>query len=315
MEMTTLKRMAKTKLSEGWHLFIDSVKFLFEKPIFLLPIFCSWIVVAAVVLYLAYYFEFPESVLIGLGYVYGFLFFMTFIISIANVIMLEFMQQMESGETISFAKALKEAFLVDFLKVIPVAAIWAAVWFVVLILKALTSKKKGKRPSEPSLRDAARTLGGAEGPSSFFNLGLKMFEKAIRMFIFLALPAITWDNKGPFSAFRKAFSIMKQHPLQFLTTYTLTGAAAFLMALPLLPIFLLDEIGYVFPDAVWVIVIIYEGVIWTLGIYLEQMSVGLLYLWHLKWVHHGGSGDLSSVPKPHLLDTVHELREYPPSQQ
>lgn len=314
MEMTTLKCMARTKLSEGWHLFTDSAKFLFEKPIFLLPIFCSWIVVAAVVLYLAYYFEFPESVLIGLGCAYGFLFFMTFIISIANVIMLEFMQQMESGEAISFAKALKEAFLVDFLKVIPVAGIWAAVWFVILIFKALTSKKKGRKPSEPSLQSAARILGGAEGPSSFLNLGLKMLEKAIRMIIFLALPSITWDNEGPFSAFRKAFSIMKQHPLQFLSTYTLTGAAALLMALPLLPVFVLGEIGYVFPDTVWVIVIIYEGIIWTLGIYLEQMSVGLLYLWHLKWVRQGGSGDLSSVAKPHLLDTVYELREYPPSQ-
>lgn len=299
-----------SKTTEGWKLFRDSFRFLRKKPVFVVPIFFSWIVVAAVVLYAQYYFEFPSSILVGIGYVYLFLFLMTFIICIANVMMLEFMQQMEFGEKISFVKALKEALFLDLLKVIPVAVIWAIIWFLILIIRALTSKKKGKKTrAEPSLRDAARTLGGAKsGPFSWLNLGLKMFEKLIRMTVFLVLPAITWENKGPFSAFRKAVEIIKLHPIQFLTTYTLTGAAAVLMALPLVPVFLLDELGVTFPDTFWFGIIIYEGIIWTLGVYLEQMSVGLLYLWHLKWVKNGSKGELSSVAKPHLLDDVYELK-------
>lgn len=293
-------------------MFKDSLRFLRRKPIFLIPIFCSWIVVAAVVLYARYYFEIPSSILVGLGYVYLFLFFMTFVICIANVMMLEFMQHIESGENISFAKAVKEALFLDFLKVIPVAVTWAVIWFLILIIRALTSKKRGRgKRAEPSLKDAARTLAGAgRGPFSWLNLGLKMFEKLVRMTVFLALPAITWEGKGPISAFRKAVEVIKQHPVQFLTAYTLTGVAAMLMALPLLPVIILDDIGVVFPDIFWAGVIIYEGVIWTLGIYLEQMSVGLLYLWHLKWVKTGGTGDLSSVAKPHLLDNVYELKNY-----
>jgi hypothetical protein len=58
----------------------------------------------------------------------------------------------------------------------------------------------------------------------------------------------------------------------------------------------------------WTAVIIYESIIWTIGIYLEQMSVGLLYLWHIKWVRYGSKGELSDVPKPDLLDNVYELK-------
>ncbi len=297
-----------SSIGEGWKLFKDSIRFLFKKPIFLLPILISWVVFAGVVLYLRYYFVFPPSFLLGIGYFYILIFLITFVICLANIVMLELMQQIESREKISLFKALKEALVSDFFKVIPIAAIWAFIWVIILIIRALTSKKKGGSKGEPSARDAARTLGGAEsGPFSWLKLGLNMFEKLVRMVVFLTLPAVAWENKGSFSAFGQAFKIIKKHPLQFITTYTLTGFAAIVMALPLILIFWLDNAGVTFSAAFWTIVIIYECFVWTLGIYLEQMSVGLLYLWHIKWTKKGGKGELSNVAKPDLLDQVYEL--------
>lgn len=297
-------------IGEGWKLFKDSITFLFRKPVFLVPIFLSWAIFAGIVLYMRYYFVMPDSFMLGIGYFYILIFIITLAISFANVVMLELIQQIESGEDTSFLKAFWETISLDLLKLIPVAAIWAVLWVIILILKALTSRKKGGGRAEPSARDAARTLGGADsGPFSWLGLGLNMIEKVIRMGVFLALPAIAWENKGPFSAFSQSFRIIKAHPVQFLTTYTLTGFAALLMALPLLPVFLLDDMGVSFSSMFWTIVILYEAVVWTLGIYLEQMSVGLLYLWHLKWVRNGSSGELSSVPKPNLMDNVHELKK------
>ena len=93
--------------------------------------------------------------------------------------------------------------------------------------------------------------------------------------------------------------------------YCLAGhlviTAGLLMMLPLIPIYVLNQIGVILPLFVWVIVIIYAGLIWTFGIYLEQMSVGMLYLWHLKWKKKGSKGDLSSVKKPDLFDDIYEL--------
>jgi hypothetical protein len=296
-----------SSVAEGWRLLIDSFRVLVKKPIFLVPIIFSWIVFASIVLYLRYYFEEPSSFYLGILYVYSLIFLITITVCIANIVMLEFMQQIESGEKISFSKALKEAFVLDFLKMIPVAAIWAALWLIILILKSGRRKKSGSR-TEPSPRDAARALGGVDGPSSFFSLGLTMIEKLIRMTVFLSLPAIAWENKGSFSSIKQAFRIIKKHPVQFLTTYTLTGIIAIMMALPLCIIFTLDKKGVTFPAAFWTGVIIYEAVIWTLGIYFEQMSVALLYFWHLRWEECGSRGELSSVPKPDLLDNVYELK-------
>lgn len=298
-----------SSIGEGWKLFRDSIEFLFKKPIFLAPVFFSWIVFASVVLYTRYYFN-PPSVTLELVYFFLLIFLVTFVICLANIVMLEFMQQIESGEKVSFSKALKEVIGMDMIRVIPIALIWAALWFIIIVLRALTRKKgEGKKP-EPSARDAARTLGGAEGgPFSWRKLGLDMLEKLVRMAVFLALPAIAWENKGSFSAFGKSIDIIKRHPVQFLTTYTLTGVAAVIMALPLVPIFILDDFGVTFSAAFWTGVIIYEAVVWTFGIYLEQMSAGLLYLWHLKWVRNGSKGELSSVPKPDLFDEVYELKQ------
>ncbi|MHC4241979.1 MAG: tellurite resistance TerB family protein [Planctomycetota bacterium] len=295
-----------SSVAEGWRLLIDSFRVLVKKPIFLVPIIFSWIVFASIVLYLRYYSEIPSGYW-GILYVYSLIFLITISVCIANIIMLEFMQQIESGEKISFSKALKEAFVLDFLKMIPIAAIWAALWLIILILKSGQRKKSGSR-AKPSPRDAARSLGGVDGPSSFFSLGLRMIEKLIRMTVFLSLPAIAWENKGPFSAIKQSFRIIKKHPVQFLTTYTLTGFIAIMMALPLCIVFGLDEKGVTFPAAFWTGVIIYEAVIWTLGIYLEQMSVALLYFWHLRWEECGSQGELSSIPRPDLLDNVYELK-------
>jgi hypothetical protein len=295
-------------ITDGWKLFTSSFRVLFKHPVLLVPIFLSWILVAALILYLRYYFNYPSSFLLTILLTYLFIFLITFIISFSNIIMLELVQQMESGTKTSFAKALRDTFASNLLKVIPVAAVWALLWLIILMLKVARGKKRAGERVEPSVKDAALTLGGANGSFSWFKLGLSMLEKLLRMIVFLTLPGIAWENKGPVSAFKRAFEIVRKHTVQFLTAYTITGTATFFMVIPLLPIFYLHDAGVSFPNAVWTALILYEGLVWSLSIYLEQMSTGLLYLWHLKWLRKGGKGALSSVTKPDLLDEVYELK-------
>ena len=140
------------------------------------------------------------------------------------------------------------------------------------------------------------------------KFGLRMFEKLVRMSVFLSLPAIAWENKGSFSSLKKAVVVIKKHPVQFLSSYALTGIAAALLTIPLIPVAIAAKADIPIPQIVWLGVIIYSGLTWALGVYLEQMSVGLLYLWHYKWEKAGGEGDLTNITKPDLLDDIHELR-------
>lgn len=272
----------QSKIKSGWALFKRSFSYLFQKPVFLVPIFLCWVIVASLILYLRYYVVLPESNGLAFLEIYGFVFVISYVICLANLILLELMYQVDNNQPTSLAGAFKQMISVDALKALPIAIFFSIVWFIILILRALRSKSK-RSAHEPSLHDAALTLSGINGsPFSWIGLGLSMLEKLLRMTVFLALPAIAWEDMGSFSAFSKAVEIIKKRPVQFLTTYALTGVAAAIMALPLIPIAILNKANVALPDIVWLGVIIYEGIIWTLGIYLEQMSVASLYLWYTK---------------------------------
>lgn len=279
---------------EGWYLFKDSLRVVRQKPILLVPILFGWIVVASIDL-CAWYFvyakwyraEVEPSQNYVLLCIYSHVFLITITICLVNIVMLEFMQQMESGQTISVSKAIKEAVLLDLLKMIPLAAVWAALWVIISCLKCVLRGKKGR----------------TEGSDFILN----RIHQAIRMAAFLALPAIAWENKGPFSAIAQSVRIIRKHSVEFLTTYTLTALTGLVLAIPLLIICGLCKSGVTFPTIFWAGVIIYVGLVWALGLYLEQMSLGLLYLRFLRWTKNGSRGRLSSVPEPDLLDQVYEL--------
>jgi len=88
------------------------------------------------------------------------------------------------------------------------------------------------------------------------------------------------------------------------STDTLTEFALAIMFLPILPIFIAAKLNIAIPAVLWLCVILYEGIAWTLGVYLEQMSVGLLYLWQMNWERDGSTCDLKDHPKPDLLDAA-----------
>jgi hypothetical protein len=299
-------------IGDGWYIFTNSCKFIVKKPIFILPIFFSWVIFASGVIYLRFYTN-VNSFWLGVLIIFVVILVISIVICNANLLMLEFIQQMESGKKISFTKALKEVISIDSLKVFPIALVWAILWCVIIIIRAISRPKKQEKDEgkehKPNLKEIAYSLQDiSSDPFSWFDLGLNLAEKLIRMAVFLALPAIAWENQGPRSAISKAIEVIKKHSRQFLINYSITLAATTIMAIPLAIIFTLSKDGVEFSSGFWTGVIIYEGIVWTLGIYLEQMSSAILYLWHIKWVKHGAAGKLTSVLKPDLFDSIYELK-------
>jgi hypothetical protein len=285
-------------VSQGWQIFKQTLAVLKKFPVLAAPLFLAWMIMASVVLLFRYYD-------LSIGLVFLAVFIVAYSLSAACILMLELMQQIESGKNTSLAKAIGQFIGNDSIKAIPIALIWSVIWFIILILRAMTRKDSDK--GEPSVADAGRTLSGLNTPFSWIGLGLDMLEKLLRMAIFSMLPAIAWEDLGPWQAAKRGSKVIRQHPTQFLTNYGLTAAAGTLMAIPLIPIAVLDEQHVSLPPWLWIVVIIYSGIIWTIEMYLEQMSVALLYLWHLKWEKAGARGDLSSVAQPDLLDDVPEF--------
>ncbi len=290
-ESSTFMSAIAKNIKYGFVVLGESVSFLFKMPIFLFPIFFAWIAIACVVLCVNYFYVDFEHFWAGLLFVYGIIFVIAFIISIANIIMLEIMQQIELGKQVSILKAVTEAFIFDFFKVIPIAMIWSIVWLFLAVARLFVSQ--GGR--------YARLHPGVAVSNWLFKFGISMFAKLVRMYIFLALPVIAWENKGPFKALSMSLVVIKKHTSVFIATYTATGVLAIFMAVPVTVVLLLSSTGVQFSGQFWMGVIFYESIVWTLGIYLEQMSVALIYRRHMLWKKRGEQGDISDVPKPKLM--------------
>ncbi len=73
------------------------------------------------------------------------------------------------------------------------------------------------------------------------------------------------------------------------------------------------------PDWLWVISIIYIGIAWSFSIYIEQMLMAELYLWHLKWEKEVNRAlaqgkpvpTLEEVKPPSILDGIPDLADLP----
>jgi len=60
----------------------------------------------------------------------------------------------------------------------------------------------------------------------------------------------------------------------------------------------------VFPQSVWVGVIIYIGFAWSFCMYLEQMFTATLYLVHLKWEEAVNAAKTQGKPSPSFRDVL-----------
>jgi hypothetical protein len=220
---------------------------------------------------------------------------------------------------LSLSGAFQETISKDMVKILPIAIIWATIWFILTIIEALLSKKKeGKE--EFNAENAAKTLANY-GEFSLSRTFIKALEKGIRMIIFLILPAVAWEDLSFAHAIKKGLGVLKSHLAEFASGYALTYAAAAIVFLPPAIIF---ELGtgrdgnpplIHFSDSVWVGVIIYIGFAWSFCMYLEQMFTANLYLWHLKWERKVESAknqgqplpEFKDVEQPSLLDNIPDL--------
>lgn len=304
-------------VKNGWDLIKASIKVFNKYPIFLVPLFLVWLVYAPMILYLEYFFpwenfSFSEIVLI----VFVVLFVFTLLLCFSCSMVLELIQQLETGRKFSLLKAMEETIGKNMINIIPLAIIWAIIWLILTIIEALLSKDKSGR-DRFTAQNAAKTLAGY-GNFSFSRAFFEALNKSVRMVVFLILPAIAWEGLGFFRATRKGLGILKTNLSTFVTGFTLTYLAALIVFLPPSILFYFSEkMELTLPDFVWIIAIIYIGFAWSYSMYLEQMFTANLYLWHMKWEKEVEKAkqenrplpSLRDVPRPSILDDVPDLLE------
>jgi hypothetical protein len=296
------------------------IKILQRYPLFLIPIIIVWFIYASIIIYLKYFFPWHSyNFGVHLGVIFLTLFIFSFIILFSCSILLELIQQLETGKELRLIGAFQQTVSKNMAKILHIALIWAIIWFILTIIEASLSKKKEGKEGF-NAENAAKTLAGY-AKFSLSRAFIEALEKGIRMIVFLILPAVAWEDLSFILSIKKGLRVLKAHLAEFASGYALTYAAAVIIFLPPAIIFGLGtgEHGYTplihFPDSVWIGVIIYIGFAWSFCMYLEQMFTANLYLWHLKWERkvefakqrNQPLPDFKDIEQPSLLDNIPDL--------
>jgi hypothetical protein len=303
-------------VKNGWQLIKESIKVFNRYPKFIIPLLVTWLFYALIVLYLEYCFNYD-------GYtgfqifliVFGIIFVFAFLLSFSCSMLLELIQQIESGKEMSVVSAFKYTLTYNTIKILPIVFIWTIVWVVLIVIQAILSKSKKRGKTSFSAENAAKTLAGFQ-EISFSKAFFEVLEKGFRMVIFLILPAISWENLSFWKSVKKGIGVFKSNLSVFVTGFVLTSLASFIIFLPpALLFYISEELKISFPDWVWVITIIYISFAWSYSIYLEQMFTAELYLWNYKWekevvkaqAENRPIPKLNDIPRPSILDEVNDL--------
>ena len=296
-------------LGRGWGLIIHSLNVFRSYPSFLLPLLAVRAVYVPSVLYLRYGYRWDAHGLQrDLAVVFLFIFGLSFLILMSCAVVLDMIRQIETGEP-SLSRAVGKAFGQDLFKVLPLAIVWAVVWFLLTLIEAVFSKSDHEDNEALTAQHAAETIANYRN-FSFSSAFIEALQKGVRMVVFLIMPAIVWENLPFYDATKKGLAVLRAHLSDFGAGYALTYAAAAVVFLP--PAIVL-EVGtgrhgnpplVHFPGSVWVGTIIYIGIVWSFTIYLEQMFMAQLYLWHMKWEESASRAKLTHQPLPTFSDVA-----------
>jgi hypothetical protein len=303
------------KIKISWEIMVETIKSIKKYPILLLPIFITWIVFAWLVIYLTYYFKFPNNEALQWVIIIGLFWFITFVLTYTSAIMVNLVKQIETDWKTSFKKAFSQVNK-KLLSLLWLSFIWAIVWLIITIIDVILSKARENNSSsrEISYEWIAKTLWWEWSIFSWLSLWLDVLKDLLRLAVFLSIPAILWKNKDSLWAIKEWWKIIWRHPVEFLWIYGSMVLIIFFMVLPIAIIFVLSNQWVTFPDYVWMLVIIYEWIVWTFNIYMEQMSATLLYLRDMKWqkANEKIENEAEKIPfdkikKPSLTDDILEF--------
>lgn len=221
-------------------------------------------------------------------------------------------------ETVGKPLSLVRAFLASLRHAIAItllALLWSVLWFILIVLAAVFSRKKDKSGGAFSARNAARALSGQDaggGVQAF----LSALAKGLRMIVLLCLPAIIWEGRGFFGALSRGWDVLERQKVAIMKDYAVSYAAIALAALPIAVLFYANsEFDVDFPDWVWLSVILYGAVLWTFQMFLEQVMMAVQFMRMIKWEHAAREARenrepwplMSEIPLPSILDDVADL--------
>jgi len=289
------------RIGNAWRIMVKSVKFMFKKPLCLIPF------VFALVLNIAFLVVIQLNVNLDtlsngemLGLVFLVIFVETFFVSIASLILLELLEQYETDGDMRFGKAIGDALTKDLFRALPIILGWSIIQFLIMILEALFSGDSDGR--------------GKSFLSRFISRLFRAIKKGVRMGAMLIMAAIAWEDIPPGKAYQKGKSVYKSNFVEIASSIGISSLFSLLLILPLILIVIIISVANL-QVGVWFIYLLmfYFAFMWSAGLLIEQLFAAELYLWYRVYEKEKEEAEYSnstvplsihSVKKPSFFDEV-----------
>jgi hypothetical protein len=285
--------------SAGVMLLVDTGKLVYKYPVFLFPLTISSLFLGSYT-YLyemtSFFSQFTDAQAVG-----GVLFLYSFTLTFTGSLTMEWIQHIENGYSPKFWNGLKATLLHNLPRLLPVAGLWMTVWLMIILVEIVLDFIIDKLTF--SLAERARWAAIRET--------MDFVRKGLRMFFFLNLPAVGWQDHGPVSSLKRSWSIVKNHFREFSEGYLGTYFIGFVLSLFSLAILPFYFSGTVTEREMRLFAIVYGSIGTSLIFFMEQLFAGKLFLQVLQWEamkQDDPDLDLDDVDKPKFHDDVPDFR-------
>ncbi len=293
----------------------DSITVLVKFPIFFLPLIFSWMVFFGVLLAFSLFdfSKFGVEVFVAAIFLAVFVFSFTF--TFCCTLVLEFIQQVETGFEVNFFSALKETFEKDFFKIVPLSFFFVPIWLLLTFLEVLVFLRPTPSKGFYAPGTIAEKLKALEDVS-IASIPFKGISRGLRMLSFLSLPAIAWEDKSFSKSIKRGYSIFMSQFSEFMSSFALAEVALFFVLIPIAVFLALNYYVLFLPLNIvlsWVVCFCVFMVSFLM--FLELIFSATLFLWHLKWEKSFEDAvkagkplpRLIDVPRPTILDNIPDL--------
>ncbi|EPC7661059.1 hypothetical protein ACR2Z6_001225 [Vibrio cholerae] len=289
-------------IMNGAGLIKEAIRALGKYPRMLIPLLLCWLVYAPLLVVFKFHIPWDNfDIITLLLVVFAAILLLSVIFSWSAFMLLELIRQIETDEERSISKAIRTS-SINLVIGLPVLMGWAVIWFSLTLIEIILSRRSGGSDEEYNAKNVAKTLAGFQE----FSLSGAFFEalkKGVRMTSFLIYPAIAWEKLGTAKSVKKGLGIARSHKSEFGAGFILTEFAATIVFLPPAVLFnVSDKFDISFSDPVWFGVMVYCAFAWSFSLFLEQMFVAELYLWHLIWEKEVDKARSKGKPEPKLED-------------
>lgn len=294
-----------------------ALKIFKNHPIFLLPLFITWVFIACGIIYFKWFFNWETYNYTG-QFIFAYLFYylasLTILISCS--ILVELIEQDEKGAKISMSNAINQTFNNNIGHIIIIAFFWSIIWFLLVLLKIFFSKKDQNKDDEISAENIAKLLARNDS-FSWLNFTFDTLIQALRMIVFIIVPSFAWENRSLYSSFKRGVFIVGKRSSNFIKGFIVSAGVQLIVYLPISILFYIKSKSEIeINDIVWFICILYSGFAWSFTIYVEQLFGAELFLWQLNYEKRVKKSikegleipKFKEIERPKLLDEIKDLR-------